>query len=217
MKITLSFFALILALAACGQGKPGGNNPAMNNENKIDSLATPGVIEYLDVNGPFKVGDYTFHLRWSSHPNENYYKQEYVPTIYDLEKYIQMVFVEVVMDNVKPKDALKTKIEMLESRKATDKLMKYIVTEDPKTGDPILEFTISENYPGDGALIEWNVYRYVQISGPKGKKGLQLFGYSRRGYGVKTDPFYSEIGRDSEKFKTNFMALPMPVVKIKQE
>jgi len=215
MRLTIILFSLFLGLIACGQGKQGADSKIMNSQDVPDSLATPGVIEYLGVNGPFKVGDYTFHLRWSSHPNENYYKQEYVPTIYDLEKYIQMVMVEVVIGNVKPKEALKTQIQTLESRKPIDKLMKYTVSEDPKTGDPVLEFTISENYPGDGAIIEWNVYRYVPYSGSDGQKGLQLFGYSRRGYGVKTDPFQSEIGRDSQKFKANFMAVPMPAVKIK--
>jgi len=216
MKITFFFFALIMACTACGQGKPGGNQ-AVNNENKIDSLATPGVIEYLGVNGPFKVGDYSFHLRWSSHPSEDYYKQEYVPTIYDLEKYIQMVMVEVAIGKLKPKEAMNNKIKELESRKPADPLVNYTVSEDPKTGDPVLEFTISENYPGVSAIMEWNVYRYTPYTGADGKKGLQLFGYSRRGYGAKTDPFQSEIGRDSQKFKANFMALPMPAVKIKKQ
>jgi hypothetical protein len=43
-----------------------------------------------------------------------------------------MVMVDVVIGNVKPKEALKTQIQTLESRKPTDKLMKYTVSEDPR-------------------------------------------------------------------------------------
>jgi hypothetical protein len=214
MRLTIFLFALFLGLIACGQGKQGADNKAMNSQDKPDSLATPGVIEYLGVNGPFKIGDYTFHLRWSSHPAENYYKQEYVPSIYDLEKYIQMVMVEVAIGKMKPKDAMEDKIKEIESRKATDKLATYTASTDPKTGDPILEFTLSENYPGDGAIAEWNLYRYVPYTGPDGKKGLLLFAFSRRGYGVKADPFLGEVSRDSQKFKANFMVLPVPAIKI---
>src|SRR4249920_2127721 len=96
MKIAFFLILLSVGFLSCGHAQNNNNNNSAM-QNIPDSLATPGVIEYLGVYGPFKVGDYTFHLRWSSHPTENYFKQEYVPAIYDLEKYIQMVMVEVAI------------------------------------------------------------------------------------------------------------------------
>jgi len=215
MKITFLFFALCIGLSACGQGK-GTNNSSENSQFKVDSLATPGVVEYLSVNGPFRVGDYTFHLRWSSHPAENYYKQEYVPTIYELENYIQMVMVEVVIGKVKAKDALDDQIKTIEARKPADKLASYKVTKDPHTGDDVLEFMLGENANTGNEIAEWNVYRYVPYTDDAGQKGVELFAYSRRGYGVKAEPFKGEIERDAAKFKSNFLAIPVPVITLKK-
>jgi hypothetical protein len=211
MKIAIFLIPLSIGFFSCGHAQ---NNSA-NNENKVDSLATPGVIEYLGVNGPFTIGDYTFHLRWSSHPTDNYFKQEYVPTIYELENYIQMVMVELATGDLNAKDVMASKIKEIESRKPVDKLAKYTVSKDPRTGGDVLEFMLSENDGADNGIAEWNVYRYVPYTDSSGKKGIQLFAYSRRGYGVKTEPFKGEIERDAAKFKNNFLAIPVPVIKLK--
>lgn len=216
MKIAFLFIAFYIGLSACSQGKQGTNNSSANTQSVVDSLATPGVIEYLSVNGPFTIGDYTFHLRWSSHPTENYFKQEYVPTIYELENYIQMVMVEVVIGDVNVKDAMATQIQTIESRKPADKLAKYTVSKDPRSGGDVLEFMLSENEGADNAIAEWNVYRYSPYTGPSGQKGIQLFAYSRRGYGMKIQPFLGEIERDAAKFKNNFLAIPVPVITLKK-
>ncbi len=212
MKIAFFLLPLFLGFLSCGNAQ---NNNDKAGENVADSLATPGVTEYLGVNGPFTIGDYTFHLRWSSHPTDLYYKQEYVPTRYDLEKYIQMVMVEVAIGDQKIKELMAAKIEELDARKSTDQLVKYTVSRDPRTGADVLEFMLSENYPGDDAIAEWNVYRYVPYKGSSGQKGIQLFAYSRRGYGMKAEPFLGDIDRHGVEFKTNFLAIPVPAVKLK--
>jgi len=216
MKIFFFLLVLSLGVSSCGNGQQNDNNKSAMGS-MPDSLAAPGVTEYLGAYGPFKIGDYTFHLHWSSHPTENYFKQEYIPQQYfQLDQYIQMVMVELMTGNINAKDAMKAKIKEIEDRKATDKLAKYSTSKDPTTGDEVLEFMLSENMDHDEAIAEWNVYRYVPYKDPSGQKGLELFAYSRRGYGMKTTPFLGEIDRDAAKFKANFLAVPVPVVTMKK-
>lgn len=214
MKIPFFLFILFISSLSCSSAQKNGTASDPVN-NKPDSLATPGVTEYLSIYGPFKVGDYVFHLRWSDHSQETVYIQDYVPTIYDHDMYIQLLRVTLQLDNTKPKEALNAKIKELEIRKAKDPLLKYNVSMDPRTGDDVLEYLLTRTENGDNTVAEWNFIRYAPYKSPSGKKGLEIFTYSRRGYGMKIDPFLGDVERHGKEFINNFLAIPMPVIEIK--
>lgn len=214
MKFALLLVALSIGYLACGVPQKGGAEAAAPPLAKPDSLATPGVIEFLGAYGPYTVGEYVFHLRWSDHPREDLYIQDYLPLIYDHKWYTQLVRIELLLDNTKPKEVMNARIRELEALKPVDPQLKYNVSTDPVTGVDILESLTTRDETGDESTAEWNVVRYAPYKSDTGKKGVEIFTYSRRGYGMKVYPFLGEIERDAQKFKGFFMAVPVPVVSV---
>jgi hypothetical protein len=214
MKVAFFLVALCISCVSCGLAQKNGTDAA-GIVNKPDSLATPGVMEYLGASGPYTVGEYVFHLRWSDHPGEDIYIQDYVPTRYDHQWYNQLVRIELLLDNTKPKEALNAKIKELESEKYAYAVVTHTTSTDPKTGVDILQYLVSPKEPGNNNIAEWDVIRYVPYKGDKDQKGVEIFTYSRRDYGMRMYPFVSEIERDSVKFKGFFMAVPVPDVRVK--
>lgn len=55
--------------------------------------------DYLNIPGPITIDSKVYNLAWSSHPNENYFKQEYLNSNENIEKYNTLVLVEFVKGN----------------------------------------------------------------------------------------------------------------------
>ncbi|UWX61030.1 hypothetical protein N0B40_01885 [Chryseobacterium oranimense] len=53
-------------------------------------------VDYLNIPGPIKLDNKIYNLVWSSHPNENYYKQEYLSSNEKIEKYNTLALIEFV-------------------------------------------------------------------------------------------------------------------------
>lgn len=53
-------------------------------------LSAQSVTEYFDAGNPIKYGDTEFSLAWSSHPQDNYYIQEYLPEGETFDNFKQM-------------------------------------------------------------------------------------------------------------------------------
>jgi hypothetical protein len=51
--------------------------------------------DYLNIPGPFKLNLKEYNLVWSSHPNDNYFKQEYLSSDEDIDKYNSMVLMNL--------------------------------------------------------------------------------------------------------------------------
>jgi hypothetical protein len=81
------------------------------------AMKFPDVVDYLSAGKQLNFNGAKYDLKWSSHPSENYYKQEYLKTGEELGSYHNMILVEAIEGNLKVKDALKTKVSELEARK----------------------------------------------------------------------------------------------------
>ncbi|MFN3406103.1 MAG: hypothetical protein ACK40G_18555, partial [Cytophagaceae bacterium] len=136
------------------------------------------VTDYISVPGPLTFEGEKYILKWSSHAQENHYKQEYVRANDKLEAFNKMIFIEILLTDANAIDLVNAKIKEIESRKGKDHVANYQVLDNKKTGEFLLDFLISE---GDGDIIEWNAYRYKNIITPKGK-GVMLFSYSFRSF-----------------------------------
>jgi hypothetical protein len=133
----------------------------------------------LGVPGPISFDGRSYELAWSSNPQPNYFKQEYVPAGEALATYGSMVLVEVVTSGGGVKEALSGQVQMLNERRASDPLVNFDIIQNQQTGEAILDFILSSKDEKGEYIVEWNAYRYV----PRQPDGVLLFGVSHRAYG----------------------------------
>jgi len=147
------------------------------------------VKDYLSIPGPIDFGGTSFNLAWSSNPSQGYYKHEYVPSGETVERFKEMIIIEVVQGSLSLRDALNAKVKELNARKEKDPYLNYDIIENPNTGEFILDFIVSDSNGGEAGIVEWNAYRYVDLKSKSGKEGVMLFALSRRSYGEEISPF----------------------------
>ena len=147
--------------------------------------------EYLGVAAPISFDKVSYNLAWTSHPADNYYKQEYLAKGDTIEKFKKLIMLEIITGKTKLKDIVGTKVAELKKMKISNPVINYETFE--KDGEVMLDFIISENTP-DGKLVsilERNVYRYKSVVDKSGQKGVLLFGVSDRHYGNDIDDFFA--------------------------
>lgn len=158
MKKAILPLLTLMILGSCSDSKTDTKESSKQEiENPVSDKLAPGE-NYLNTPKLIKLNGTDFTLSWSSHPSENYYKQEYVPSDNVVEKYKEMIAVELVVGDLTAKDAVNQKIQEIEARKATDRVSNYALKEDTETKELILDFMMSEG-AGESTILEWNVYR----------------------------------------------------------
>ena len=172
------------------------------------------VTDYFNIPGPIKIDNKTYNLAWSSHPNENYYKQEYLGSNEKIEKYNTLIVIDFVKGDFKLEDAVDLKVNELEKMKASNPIINYKTYEN--NGEYILDFLITENSKdGKEILIaERNVYRYKLIADGK-NKGVLLFGISERGYQENIEQFFSNLKDNTSKLVEIIGNYKLPNVELK--
>jgi len=159
---TLSTLALALLAAvsfihiACAEGKP------------VQSIVFSGV---------------TYQLAWQSNPSPQYSKYEYLAGKDKLPHYQNMLLLEWVVNGMTVADAANAQVKFLTERKKTNPVVNHSLIKNEKTGEYLLDFILSAHDPKVGYIVEWNAYRYIPYKTKDGTSGVQLFGYSMRGYG----------------------------------
>ena len=149
--------------------------------------------EYLGVAGQISFDKTSYNLAWTSHPTDNYYKQEYLAKGDTIEKFKKLILLDVLTGKTKLKDVVATKIAELKKMKASNPVVNYETFE--KDGEVMLDFLVSENTQ-DGkylSIVERNVYRYKSLVDKNGQKCILLFGVSERAYGDDIDKFFSNL------------------------
>lgn len=179
------------------------------------TIGNTDVKEYLSIPGPINFEKSNFNLAWSSNPNPNYFKQEYIPLGESVEKYNQMVLVEVVLGDITVEDAVNAQLNQIEQRKKTDALARYQVIENPNTGEVIVDFLISAGTEKAISVVEWNAYRYKAFQDEAGRKGILLFAISKRGYDDKINSFFETLKTGRIETINLLGSYELPVVAIK--
>ena len=173
------------------------------------AMKFPGIMDYLSVGKQLNFNGAKYDLKWSSHPSENYYKQEYLKQGEELGSYHNMILVEAIEGNLKVKDALNTKASELETRKKWDFVANYQVYENKnKPIEGIIDFVVSDTM----TTYEWNLYRYQMQKG-----AMVLFAYSYRD-SLNDDndlkKFFGYIKEKREDMINKLQSYSIPEVKI---
>lgn len=171
------------------------------------------VKDYFSIPGPIEYSRTTYNLSWSDHPNNNYFKQEYIPATEKAESYNKMIMVEAVVGEMNIKEALKAKMTELEQRKKTDPLTNYQLIQNQAKTEYLLDFIVSQPAGNKTAIVEWNAYRYVNLKNKSNKTGIMLFAYSRRSYGGNTTAFLKALKTQRVEDINSFAAYSIPMLK----
>ena len=172
--------------------------------------------EYLGVAGQISFDKTSYNLAWTSHPTDNYYKQEYLAKGDTIEKFKKLILLEIITGKTKLKDVVATKIAELKKMKAANPVVNYETFE--KDGEVMLDFLVSEN-TADGkylSIVERNVYRYKSVVDKNGQKGVLLFGVSERAYGDDIDKFFPNLKAHRFDLINLVGAYELPEIKIEK-
>lgn len=172
------------------------------------------INDYFRIPGPINLGKKEYNLVWSSNPNKNYFKQEYLASNENISKYQSMVLIDFIKGELNLKDIVDQKISELQERKKTNPVVNYQILEN--NNEYILDFLISENSKDNEEILiaERNVYRYKLIN-KNGNKGVLLFGISERGYQENMDTFFNNLKTDSSKLIEIVGNYKLPDIEIK--
>jgi hypothetical protein len=172
------------------------------------------VNDYLNISGPIKLNQKEYKLVWSSHPNENYFKQEYISSNENINRYNSMILIDFVKGDFNIKDIVDQKVAELQEMKKTNPVINYQIFENKE--EYILDFLISENSKNGKEILiaERNIYRYKIISNEK-NKGVLLFAMSERGYPENMDSFFNNLKSNTSKLIEAVGNYKLPDIEIK--
>lgn len=196
----LPIFCLAINSQACSPRQDGtrvGSQTEKLKAKALDSTRTEDettATDYLKIGDTLQFNNETYHLRWSAHPTNPYYTQEYFPQGETPESYHQMFTVSVHYgEEITPKLAVEVKVQELNLRKLTDACCNYKVI---NNGDYyLIDFLVSqkdEKNPELLSIVEFDVHVYRQVT-INGRKALKLDFYSRRAYGEDIMPFLQNL------------------------
>ena len=101
-KTVTALFGLFLTTASFGQ--------------------TAKPTEYLGVGRAITFDKVSYNLAWTSHPADNYYKQEYLAKGSTLEKFEKLIMLDVITGKIKIEDVVAAKITEIKKIKSGGKL-----------------------------------------------------------------------------------------------
>lgn len=189
--------------------------PALVLSTVVAGQTKKTVIDYLGLPGPVAFDRKTYKLVWTSHPTNNYYKQEYIVEGEKLDRFNTMILVELLTGNIQVKDAAAAKLEELKKLKASNPTVNYESFENAETGEYMIDFLLSQTGEGNAiSVAERNVYRYLPFKGKDGEQGIILFAVSTRSYGGKVNSFLTSLKTKKSDLVGKVAAYKMPELKI---
>ncbi|WP_146739550.1 hypothetical protein [Flavobacterium aciduliphilum] len=171
----------------------------------------------IGVSGPIHFQNTVFLLAKSYKPDENTYIQQYIPENELLNKFNQMMTVQVVVTNTSIHDAATTKINELIIRKQTDNLCNYTLSPSQDGRQLVLDYVISTENKMGLSQIEFNMYRYVKITLQNKRKVILLYSYTRRGYGTQAESVFRKLAIDHGFLINDMMQTNMPQIFINDQ
>lgn len=169
-------------------------------------------IERLSVPGPLHLDGQQYHFAWSSHPTPDFYKQEYLPAGQTLERYRQMLVLDLLAVDAAPAALAAAKIGELNARRQADPLVNHDLVVRQDGSAALLDFVLSAPDAQGDLVVEWNAYRYQALP-----EGVLLFGISRRAYGHEEARRFlgEELRQNRSRWIDEVAGLDMPAISLR--
>ncbi len=151
------------------------------------------VKNYYNIPEILTFDNVQYKLVASYHPNDVYYKQEYIPAGESADHFNKMVFIDFVITDATPREVLDMKAKEMQDRKKNDSVVNYEIMENNSNGEYMLDFILSDTKDGKITVVERNVYRYKSYSDKAGHRGILLFAISQRGYDKDITTFFKNL------------------------
>ncbi|WP_202840203.1 hypothetical protein [Luteimonas saliphila] len=169
-------------------------------------------VERLSVPGPLRLDGQGYHFAWSSHPTPDFYKQEYLPAGQTLDRYRQMLVLDLLAVDATPAQLAAAKIAELKARKQADPLVNHDLVVKQDGSAALLDFVLSAPDAQGDLVVEWNAYRYQALP-----EGVLLFGISRRAYGHEEARRFlgEELRQNRSRWIDEVAGLDMPAISLR--
>ena len=167
----------------------------------------------IGLSGPIEFSKTKFSLAWSEKPNENYFVQEYLPKRETLEKFNQLITVNVFVVNIGVEEAINQKVSELTKRKETDRVCRFKMINSKDDKEKMLECLLGSEKID---IVEFIIYRYTQIELENNKKALLVYSYSTRGYGEDVASFMERLKVKRNDLINEMSSMKMPDIIIKE-
>jgi len=155
-----------------------------------------------------------YKLIASYHPNDHYYKQEYIPAGESPEHFNTMLTIDFNITDASNKQVIQAKEKELDKRKATDVVVNYEQFENEQSGEYMLDFIVSDANQDKISVVEHNTYRYQNYTDKTGHKGVVLFAVSQRGYLEKIGNFIQSVKENKTANINKLAAYQMPKIEL---
>lgn len=182
----------------------------------IFSTAKSQTIERIGLKGPIEFNKTEFKLAWSQKPNANYYVQEYLPKNETVERFNELITVNVFVLDVTVEKAIQQKVNELTKRKEIDKVCNFSVIDSPDGTESILDCLLSSGNDEKLDVVEFIIYRYKQIVLENHKKALLIYSYSKRSYDENIIKFLNGLSSERESLLNVMISAEMPKISIKE-
>ena len=182
----------------------------------IFSTAKSQTIERIGLKGPIEFNKTEFKLAWSQKPNANYYVQEYLPKNETVEKFNELITVNVFVLDVTVEKAIQQKVNELTKRKEIDKVCNFSVIDSPDGTESILDCLLSSGNDQKLDVVEFIIYRYKQIELENHKKALLIYSYSKRSYDENIIKILNGLSSERESLLNVMISAEMPKITIKE-
>jgi hypothetical protein len=147
----------ILTLFLCFSSFTSKKNDAVKNFYGIPEILT---FDQID-----------FKLSASYHPNEHYYKQEYIPSGESPDHFNKMLVIDFYLTDAPNKKLAQLKEKELDERKKSDPVVNYEKFENTQLNEYILDFMLSDANGEKIGVVEHNSYHYANYTDKLGHKG----------------------------------------------
>ncbi|KQB43673.1 hypothetical protein RCH33_159 [Flavobacterium daejeonense] len=173
------------------------------------NLSSQNLKNYFSVS-EVSLSNTIYKLAWSSHPNDAYYKQEYLASGEKLENFKTMVTIDAIIKDLPIEKVVRLKEAELQERKKTDRVCNYQITTNSKTGEYMIDFLMSS-----GNIVEWNAYRYIKSVDSKNNPTILLLALSKRAYGNDINTFLTGLRSSRIDFINLIWNYKLPTINFK--
>lgn len=167
----------------------------------------------VGIKGPINFDGKNFNLSWTSHPNNDYYIQEYLPAGEKSESFTEMMSVFFIKTDRTVVDEMTNKAEEIQARKKTDPVANFKTYTNEASGEAAIDFLVGASKGDEMIVVEFNFYRYKQVQLPSGK-GILIFAYSKRSYGNDITPFLKKLSAIRDKYIDLMIEQKLPEIKL---